>query len=205
MSSMAIPEDQALAASTCGALTRGRTPCAWPRGYRTNHAGAGRCWLHGGATPNGRLFAQREAAENMLKKLGYDTSAVRDPVSALANALRVAAWREKGLRQMLEQLDTLTGSDHLGDERERAVSVMHREALNDLARIAKLAIDADLAERLVQVEEHEVAMLLSALLFALEALGLTEQQINTARAVFAERLRVLAGSQSGEQPPAQLS
>lgn len=35
----------------CGAKTRSGTPCQKPAGWGTNHAGIGKCKLHGGATP----------------------------------------------------------------------------------------------------------------------------------------------------------
>jgi len=39
---------------TCGAKTKGTgAPCRRPAGWGTDHAGVGRCKLHGGATPRG--------------------------------------------------------------------------------------------------------------------------------------------------------
>lgn len=36
----------------CGAETKSKgTPCTKPAGWRTDHTGEGRCYLHGGATP----------------------------------------------------------------------------------------------------------------------------------------------------------
>lgn len=35
----------------CGARTRTGTPCSYIAGYKTDHAGQGRCHLHGGLTP----------------------------------------------------------------------------------------------------------------------------------------------------------
>ena len=32
----------------CGALTRKKTKCANPKGYKTDHVGTGKCFLHGG-------------------------------------------------------------------------------------------------------------------------------------------------------------
>lgn len=34
--------------SDCGATTRNGTPCTHGQGFRTDHVGWGRCWLHGG-------------------------------------------------------------------------------------------------------------------------------------------------------------
>ena len=42
-------------AATCGAKTRGGTACRRPGGWGTDHAGEGRCKLHGGASPWGLL------------------------------------------------------------------------------------------------------------------------------------------------------
>lgn len=35
----------------CGAKTRQKTPCKKPAGWGTNHAGEGKCKLHGGSNP----------------------------------------------------------------------------------------------------------------------------------------------------------
>lgn len=56
----------------CGAKLRGKTGlCRQPAGFRTNHAGQGRCWLHGGMTPikSGRYsgVVRREISELLVK------------------------------------------------------------------------------------------------------------------------------------------
>ena len=89
---------------TCGAKTRAGTPCQRPAGWGTDHAGEGRCKLHGGATPirSGRYSTVRRAR---LGKLIADYETDPDPLNVLpelaaARALfvdfieRYDAWRE---------------------------------------------------------------------------------------------------------------
>ena len=45
------PFADAIAAGKCGARTRSGTPCHQVAGFRTEHVGEGRCFLHGGLTP----------------------------------------------------------------------------------------------------------------------------------------------------------
>lgn len=158
----------------CGARgKRTGLPCRLVRGDRTDHPGAGRCWLHGGRTPNGRRFAAREAAANVLRELRIDVDV--DPISSLYEAVRVAAWREIGLRQMLEGRAVLYGPDHLGDLREDIVAQMHREALDARARIAKMAVDAGLDERMVRLAERQADILVQLVEVVLEAAGAADE------------------------------
>ena len=44
----------------CGAKTKSGRPCRHTKGFRTDHPGSGRCYRHGGASPNGNKAAVRE-------------------------------------------------------------------------------------------------------------------------------------------------
>jgi hypothetical protein len=54
----------------CGAKTTrgGGHPCKHPAGYKTTHRGTGRCWLHGGATPNGQKAAAAELIHEAVER-----------------------------------------------------------------------------------------------------------------------------------------
>lgn len=47
------PMQTELARATCGAMSRNGEPCQHPAGFRTQHPGEGRCYLHGGMSPRG--------------------------------------------------------------------------------------------------------------------------------------------------------
>jgi len=170
-------------ARDCGAETNqlnGATPCRQPKGYRTDHVGTGHCFLHGGRAPTHRKAAAKEAARNALATLRLDGSV--DPISSLYEAVAVAAWREYGLRMMLERRDALFGTDHLGDLREDVVAKMHADALDARARIAKMAVDAGLDERMVRLAERQADVLVRLVEVVLDGAGVLGPARDTARA-----------------------
>jgi hypothetical protein len=60
---------------TCGAKTRAGGACRNPAGFKTDHPGAGKCWLHGGATPikHGRYSSiQRPRLRELLEQFEAD-------------------------------------------------------------------------------------------------------------------------------------
>jgi hypothetical protein len=172
----------------CGATGKqGGGPCRHPKGARTDHRGTGKCWLHGGRTPNGRRHAQTEAAHNILRTLQIEASV--DPVEALLEAVRVASWREMGLRQMLQGRRALFGPDHNDDERQDVVAAMHAEALDQRARIAKMAIDANIDERVVRMHERQAEAVMRALEAGLAAAGVAGAALDRARAAIVADLK----------------
>lgn len=77
-------------ADTCGAETRGGTPCELPAGWGTDHPGEGRCKHHGGAggrPPEHGLYSEtarkgltdkiREAKEQPIGELTEEMAVVR--------------------------------------------------------------------------------------------------------------------------------
>jgi hypothetical protein len=78
----------------CGARKRDGGSCQNGSGARTDHAGTGPCWLHTGATKNGRKNGQRLAAEAAAERLGLPVATT--PALALQAGLDrtngVVAW-----------------------------------------------------------------------------------------------------------------
>lgn len=144
-------------------------PCAMRKGWGTNHPGLGRCKYHGGRSPTHRRRAALQQLTNELRQLAMPEQV--NPIQSLYDAVRVASWREQGLRTLLQAADNLAGPDHLGDERPAIVWQMHDTALRRKAEIAKMAVDAGLDSRMVQLAEREAEVLHRALLAGLEAGG----------------------------------
>jgi hypothetical protein len=166
--------------------------CDQGRGQRTGHPGTGRCWLHGGTSPHGEQLARREMAENVLASLGIPDRV--DPVASLLEAVRVAAWRELGLRQMLQVRPTLFGPDHLGEGRPDVVAGMHAEALEQRAKISTMAINAGLDERIVRLAERQGEVIHRILTAALDAAGVSgEARTKAEEAVIRELVAVGPG------------
>lgn len=87
----------------CGAKTRAGTPCRRPAGWGTDHAGHGRCKLHGGNTPNGRKHGARLGVEARMRDLVAEyrpDAADLDPVAGLLEVV-ASTW---AMRRALELL-----------------------------------------------------------------------------------------------------
>jgi hypothetical protein len=87
----------------CGAKTRSGGTCRNGSGARTDTPGSGYCWLHTGATANGRKFAQRVGAEAAAARLGVPVAT--DAQTALQDALERANGTVAWLLAELHQLD----------------------------------------------------------------------------------------------------
>lgn len=205
----------------CGVLgKRGRywkdRPCPRFAGQGTVHAGAGRCVAHGGAKRRGRAEGAWAMAHAFAREL--DCS----PWEALLRAVRIAAGKVAYCEWVLSQatndlelegrfgrseeggllLHPDTG-DPLGGGQLRDLSwwVQKSELWTDrLARYGKMAIDAGVAERLVQqveVEGQAVGRVLSSALGELEG-EVSEELLARVRGVMRrELLQLEAESGSG--------
>jgi hypothetical protein len=177
---------------TCGHAD-GEHRCRLPKGKGTDHVGSGKCLFHGGATPNGRRQAGVEAAENALATLEIPSST--DPVASLFEAVRVSAWRELGLRQMLQRRPGLFGLNHQDDQRPDVVAVMHADALEQKAKIAAMAISAGLDERIVRLAERQGEVIHRILTAALDAADVKgEPRRRAEEAVIRELVAVSPGA-----------
>lgn len=166
----------------CGAPTNplnGSKPCTQGKGWGTDHHGAGNCRLHFGKSPTGERHAAKEQAiaiaKNALAHLHVPADV--DPLESLLEAMRIAAWRELGLRQMLQGRTALFGVNHLGDETTDVVAEMHRDALDQRAKIAKLCIDAGLDARMVGIAERQADVVVKAIAAGLTAAGVTDPDL----------------------------
>lgn len=75
---------------TCGAKTRAGTPCKQPAGWGTNHAGEGRCKLHGGKStgPKDRKKQSRsQKKNNNAEKHGLFSKYLPEETMSLVNSM----------------------------------------------------------------------------------------------------------------------
>lgn len=145
----------------CGATTRAGTPCVFPRGYKTDHAGSGHCKLHGGNTPNGKKAAKTEAVERAIAKLGMPRG-TGDPFALLSSAVQhahghleatAAVVKEAAQPELLEA----------GAKAPLALDVAleaYEAAIRSAARTGKAAVDADVADRLAALDERASGLLM---------------------------------------------
>lgn len=146
----------------CGAKKKNGALCRKFAGEGTEHPGVGRCKYHLGNTKEHqkhavKVTAQREAAkaQQTLLEQAVNFGLILDvePVEALLMTLRMSYGHLAWLRYEITLLDDKASFDArvllrmFDDERER------------VARIAKMALDAGVQERQVQLAERYGEML----------------------------------------------
>lgn len=167
----------------CGAhrAKRGGT-CEKHAGWGTDHVGVGRCRFHGGRTPSHNAAAARQLALREFTLAGEETT---DPQAAILAALYRAKFIASKFQLLVALLDRddivvrhwkqRTGEGGYLEESSSAelniVLRAEQEALDRLARIAKVAHDMGIADatlRLVEQFVGDIAQLLRGMREALE-------------------------------------
>lgn len=166
----------------CGAkLTSGKGTCRHMKGWGTDHLGFGQCKKHGGSTTNGNKAAIREQVAS------FATEADIDPLDVLLRTIRLSwgaiQWTTQALGQTEYQLAEAVRAGNLDrtitlERRFLLLQQMHGEWIDRAAKHAKLALDAGIDERRVQVEENVIDMLAKVIqAFVLDPdLGLSSEQ-----------------------------
>lgn len=171
------------ATETCNARTRSGTPCRNRAGYKTSHPGLGRCAFHGGSSPGGIVQAARLEATRLGAELEME------PQEALLLSVRRAAMYERYCAERVSELETgdlvVTHEQRVTSEDGTTVTTStdaklniwireHSKALDQLTRIAKVAIDAGVEERRVRLAEQLVGDLANAIDSLLSELGVRD-------------------------------
>lgn len=203
---------------TCGAVLkrdsrlgkRGEL-CRNPAGFDGAYADEkiGPCWVHGGAMLRGRAEASWVMAHRFAQEL--DVS----PWEGLLKAVRIAAGKVAYTEWVLSQatddieLEGRFGRDRdgillhpdtgeplgMGQVRNLRWWVLKNELWTDrLARWSKMAIDAGVAERLVEIERthaEQVAHVLNGVLSSLESGGVDDVTLAAVRRTMREQLLAL--------------
>ncbi|NUO96770.1 MAG: hypothetical protein HOW59_02445 [Nonomuraea sp.] len=192
----------------CGAKTRQGGTCQNPP-----VAGATRCRMHGGSSPQAKAAADRRlavaAAEREVARLG----ARRDihPAEALLELVHWTAgevdyWRAKVVELADTDEDALTwgvtrvkdGGDDRGTTEEAGPNVAYRmltDASNRLAAYAAAALKAGVEERRVRLAEKQGALVADVIRGILTDLHLTPEQELLVGTVVPNRLRQLAATE----------
>lgn len=176
----------AVAHGACGAKTRSGGKCKKQAGWGTEHLGAGRCKLHGGATPNGEKAGANELGRIMGEEMDVE------PHEALLTCVRIAAGEVAYCSAEIEQLDKATESTMFGKKLDMWIEVRQHATLR-LANFAKIALAAGVAERQVQLAERYGEMLAELIGGILKELKLTPGQQKKAPGIVSRHLHVLEG------------
>lgn len=195
----------------CGGTNRQGKPCGNPRGYKTDHPGAGNCHFHGGSSPNGRIHAMEEAARKAVVTYGLPRDI--SPTDALLEEVRYTAGHVAWLRERvaeLEQDDLIWGVteevDHQASEfpglnttsaaKPNMWLVLYREERKHLVDVTKAAISVGIEERRVKLAEAQGALLNGVIRRILDRLDLTAEQRVLLPVVVPEELRRAAAMAS---------
>jgi hypothetical protein len=136
----------------CGA--EGKTgPCKNIAGKKTSHKGVGRCWLHGGASPQAEVSGVVALARNEMQVMGKPLDV--PPHEAILLLIQIASGEvaycsEKiaGLEDHQAMRDTM-----FGPVLNEWIKARH-EAMDRLAVYSEKALKANVEERHVRVMER---------------------------------------------------
>lgn len=169
----------------CGAKTRKGGECRLVAGLGTDHAGAGACRFHTGSTPDGRRAGARELARQHAVVMGLPVDT--DPIDALRECIArtkgeiLYADREIGaLKSAMETTD-------FGQRLHPWVRV-RQDAIDRLSKYAKLALDAGVDAKYVEVMERQADQVVAVVRAVLAAAALTPDQEQRARDELYRRL-----------------
>lgn len=161
--------------------------CRQPAGAGTNHVGWGKCRFHGGNSP----ALQKDAAkqETAARMVAFGTPIEIDPGTALLTEVKrsagVVQWLSEVISAFTSDINLSGGTreardvvQSLGEQgREAAVWVdLFFKERRQLAQVAKMALDAGVAERQVQLQEEQGRMLVAVIQGVLGDLSLSVEQ-----------------------------
>lgn len=177
--------------------------CEAPAGDGTTHPGYGYCKWHGGNTESGRKAAARLAGAAYVEQFkadvllfGGDKNLVDiTPEQAILEEVRRAVAMVRFLEQAIAKWqfdanpdakgglgglpglvdETFKGNATFTDEREWLL--VYRAEREHAVKVARMAIDAGIAQRLVTIAEDQGRTLALAIRMVLDALNLTPDQI----------------------------
>jgi hypothetical protein len=136
-----------MAVPLCGAKARHGGSCRHSAGWGTDHPGFGNCKFHFGATPNGGVFAAKQAAAAEAARLGVAIET--DPHEALAAVVNIIAGQVAFLQGKVNELDEGKALTRGGlNPVIRALNGV----LEQWQRAAKAAADAGVEERRLRLD-----------------------------------------------------
>lgn len=137
---------------------------------------------HGGRTKQGRASAaaalEESHARELLAQRLQGAREIRHPVYALLDlAAEMTEWKEV-LRERLDELSSLSTTDRLGVERERAVVLLYERSLERLGRLLVDLQKLNLEQRKLVIGQSDAKKVMNAVLVALQKTGLGQHEMS---------------------------
>lgn len=182
-------EQEAIRSGTavCGAKRPNGQPCKYRAGWGTTHEGAGRCKHHGGASPNGEMAAVKQKAN------AFATPIEVTPGQALAAVLHLAAGQ---LQWTTLQVGALKEDDIIGEFGVHPLVRFQRNQMLDLAKLAKIAHEAGIDERLASLAEEQTHMFAKLIEALADDLDLSKEQRDKLGPAVRSRLQLIQGGEA---------
>lgn len=164
----------------CGAKKQDGNPCTQVAGWGTDHPGYGPCKHHMGSTPQGRKSGAHDMAAELM--LFYGAPVDTNPIDALLDEVRTTAGHKAYLGKLIStfrlSLTELKPGDDLPELPPNVAGwlSLYMSERQQLVRVSKAALDAGVNERLVQLAEHQGALMASGIEEILSRLNLTPEQ-----------------------------
>jgi hypothetical protein len=189
---MPTTKDQRARHESCNARKKNGERCRNYAGAGTNHLGVGACRYHLGNTEThkkaavkvmaerGRAFAQEQA-------IRFGQELRMDPLEALLWSLHLSASHTEFLRQEIAGVPN--GKAH--EFRREVLLRQWSDERERLARTAKMALDAGVAERQIKMAERYAELLARLIQSILGDLNLTQRQREVAPEVVRRHLLAL--------------
>lgn len=181
--------------------------CHRPEGWGTDHAGTGKCKLHGGATQTHKVAAKAELARQAVATYGLPREI--DPADALIEEVHRTAGHVAWLGGVVAEMDRaelvwgvteevnktateFSGIDITSSAKPSIwLDLYHRERAH-LAKVCKDALAAGIAERQVRMAEQQGALLVGVIQRILDDLALTAEQRERVSEVVPRHLRAVS-------------
>lgn len=202
----------------CGARKKSGGTCDKTAGWGTDHNGIGTCKLHGGSTRNARVSAAKKEAAMAAVTLGAPIDI--GPLDALLWCVRIAAGEVAYFTMQVSLLQDSEIAGRTRQDKERPLSygkdgedsarnvtettwglpALHvwvaarQAALDRLARYSKMALEAGVAERQVQLAERYGELIGRIIGNILDGLTLNEEQQAKAPDLVRKHLAAIEGT-----------
>ncbi len=152
--------------------------------------------MHGAAAPQVKARAEQQVAADRVRSAAANlgSSVEMPPEEALLGQLHEAVGNVAFLRRMVQQVDLgdLVSSGAVSSQARSMIDVYNKER-DRLVKIAAVCLSSGVQDRIVRLAERHGEAIAHAVMSTLQdrALGLSDVQIQTAKAGIAANLRAM--------------